>query len=287
MDGICSERWHPFGRVVVLGRREADLEKLDRLVAVVQETAPTVIVNAAAYTAVDKAENDAERAKTVNADAVAVLAREAQRLGAWMVHYSTDYVFDGVSLTPYEEDDATGPLSVYGRTKLAGEQALRANLGKHLIFRTSWVYANRGGNFAKTMLRLAKVRDRLNVVADQFGAPSSAALIAYITALALYRVATSSTDLAGTDHLTAAGQTSWHAYAQHVLQAAEEGGANLRVLASQVRAITSADCPTPAPRPCNSQLDTSKISHNFGIELPHLKPQVTRLIDDLASQGKL
>jgi dTDP-4-dehydrorhamnose reductase len=256
----------------------------------VRQTQPDVIVNAAAYTAVDKAESESAKARRINAEAVGALGEEADRLDAWLVHYSTDYVFDGAKSSPYEEEDPTHPLSVYGETKLEGEQLIRQCHGKHLIFRTSWVYAARGGNFAKTMLRLAKERSELKVVADQHGAPTSAELIADVTALVLYRIdqlAGSRPALAGTYHLVASGDTTWHGYAQHVLELAQANGAMLNAGPVAVRPIATEAYPVPAARPKNSRLNTTKLTSTFNLHLPDWRYHVQRLVDELAVQGKL
>ena len=275
----------PLGEVVVLQREAAvhpqglcgNLEDPEALVHSVRSVRPAVIVNAAAYTAVDKAETDADRAKAVNATAPGLLAREAASLGAWLVHYSTDYVFDGSGDQPWREDDATAPLSVYGRTKLEGEQAIRHSGCQHLILRTSWVYAARGGNFAKTMLRLAAEREELQVIADQVGAPTGADLLADVTALVLHRLQMRP-ELGGTYHCTAAGQTSWHGYACHVIEWVRAHGQALRVAPEAVRAIPSAGYPTPAQRPLNSRLDTFKLRHAFGLHLPPWQHGVERML---------
>lgn len=275
----------PLGEVVALQREGSanpqglcgNLEDPEALVHSVRSVRPAVIVNAAAYTAVDKAETDADRAKAVNATAPGLLAREAASLGAWLVHYSTDYVFDGSGDQPWREDDATAPLSVYGRTKLEGEQAIRHSGCQHLILRTSWVYAARGGNFAKTMLRLAAEREELKVIADQVGAPTGADLLADVTALVLHRLQMRP-ELGGTYHCTAAGQTSWHGYACHVIEWARAHGQALRVAPEAVRAIPSAGYPTPAQRPLNSRLDTFKLRHAFGLHLPPWQHGVERML---------
>jgi dTDP-4-dehydrorhamnose reductase len=280
----------PLGELRALGRAEADFSQPESLRRVVQDFGPDVIVNAAAYTAVDKAESDADTAQRVNAGAPGVLAEEAQRLGAWLVHYSTDYVFDGSKDGAYVEDDATNPLSVYGRTKCAGEEAIRAALPRHLILRTSWVFAAKGGNFAKTMLRLAKEREQLNVVGDQYGAPTSAELIADATALALYRIAgagATADTLAGTYHLAAGGSTNWHGYAQYVLELAQAAGVALKTAPAQVLSIPTSAYPLPAPRPSNSRLDTSRFRTTFGLELPEWRYHVQRMILELSAQGTL
>lgn len=280
----------PLGELRALGRAEADFTDPESLRAVVRAFGPDVIVNAAAYTAVDKAEADAAMAHNVNAVSPGVLAEEAAAGNAWLVHYSTDYVFDGTKEGAWVETDAVNPLSVYGRTKYDGEQRIAATGARHLILRTSWVFAPRGGNFAKTMLRLAKERETLNVVADQHGAPTGAELLADVTALALHRIAVPGTDaqhLSGVYHLAAAGSTTWHAYAQHVLAQAQSHGAVLKAGPDAVQPIAASAFPTPAARPANSRLDCSKFSANFGVHLPDWRHHVNRLIAELSAQGNL
>lgn len=274
----------PLGEVNALGSRQADFNNPEALRPLLQEVRPDVIVNVAAYTAVDKAESEAGIAHRVNAEAVGVLAEEAKQLGAWLVHYSTDYVFDGEKPAPYFEDDATCPLSVYGKTKLEGEERIRHSGVRHLIFRTSWVYAARGDNFAKTMLRLATERNELKVVADQYGAPTSAELIADVTALAIYRVlggGSASASMSGTYHLAAGGSTTWHAYASYVLELAQQRGAKLNVTPAEVQAIASSAYPVPARRPKNSCMDTTKLSSTFGLRLPDWRQHVERMLDEI------
>ncbi|MDO8262478.1 MAG: dTDP-4-dehydrorhamnose reductase [Gallionella sp.] len=275
----------PLGELVVLDVEGweglcGDFSEPEGLAETVRTVAPDVIVNAAAHTAVDKAESEPELAKAINALAPAALARAAERSGAWLVHYSTDYIFDGSGLHYRKEEDATGPLSVYGATKLEGEQAIRASGCKHLIFRTSWVYAARGGNFAKTMLRLAQEREVLSVIDDQFGAPTGAELIADVTAHALRSIQQKPT-LGGTYHLVAHGETSWHGYAKFVLECARDLGVELRVQPEQITAIPSTAYPTPARRPLNSRLDTSRLREVFGLSLPDWKVGVQRLMKEI------
>lgn len=252
------------------------------LAATVQTVKPQLIVNAAAHTAVDKAESEPEFARSLNALAPAVLATEARKLGAWLVHYSTDYVFDGSGQTPWTETDATGPLSVYGQTKLEGEQAVATN-PRHITLRTSWVYAARGGNFAKTMLRLAAERESLTVIDDQFGAPTSAELLADVTAHVI-RAAMSKPELAGLYHCVASGETNWHGYAQFVLKTAQNLGWTLKAGPDQVAATRTASYPTPARRPLNSRLNTAKLQEAFGLTLPHWQSGVARMLTEITGK---
>ena len=258
----------------------ADFSEPDSLAATVRAVRPDIIVNAAAHTAVDKAESEPERARTLNAVSPAVLAREAAALGAWLVHYSTDYVFDGSGSAPRAEDAATGPLSVYGRTKLEGEQAIRASGCRHLILRTSWVYAARGGNFAKTMLRLAAERERLTVIDDQVGAPTGADLLADLTAHAV-RAAWQRPELAGTYHAVAGGETSWHGYARFVIEWARRHGQPVKVAPEAVEAVATSAFPTPAQRPLNSRLDTRKLQAAFSLSLPAWQCGVERMLKEV------
>ncbi len=253
-----------------------DFSNLPGLAETIRRVQPDVIVNAAAHTAVDKAETEPELARTLNALAPGVLATEAHKLGAWLVHYSTDYVFDGSGHQAWRESDATGPLSVYGQTKLEGEQLVGAN-PKHLIFRTSWVYAARGGNFAKTMLRLAAERETLTVIDDQIGAPTSAELLADVTAHAL-KAALHRPELAGLYHCVAGGETSWHGYARYVLEQAQALGCTLKAGPAQVTATTTASYPTAARRPLNSRLYTRRLQGAFGLVLPHWQQGVARML---------
>lgn len=277
----------PLGEVIALDSASAelcgDLTHLDGLAETVRTVAPDVIVNAAAHTAVDKAESEPERARLINAQAPAVLAAEAAKLGALLVHYSTDYVFDGSGTTPWQETDCTGPLSVYGRTKLEGEQAIAATGCAHLIFRTSWVYAARGGNFAKTMLKLAGERDTLNIINDQIGAPTGAELLADVTAHAI-RVAQGKPETSGIYHCVAGGETSWYDYARFVFETARKLGHELKV--SQINPIPTSSYPTPAQRPHNSRLDNRKLQQTFGLTLPHWQQGVVRMLTEILQENR-
>jgi dTDP-4-dehydrorhamnose reductase len=274
----------PLGSVCACARAQADLADAAALQRVLEQQRPDLIVNAAAYTAVDRAESEPELAQRVNAAAPAELAAYAARSGAWLVHYSTDYVFDGSSEQAYDEAQAPNPQGVYGRSKLAGERAIVASGCRHLIFRTSWVYAARGANFARTMLRLAQQREQLRVVADQIGAPTAAELIADVSALALHRVR-ADPELArrasGTYHLAASGSTSWHGYARFVLEEARALGVELRCAPEQVQAIRTAEYPLPAPRPANSRLDCRRLRETFGVDLPEWQLQVRRMLAEV------
>ena len=269
------------GEIAAYGRQEADLAKIDALRNLVATSGAKIIVNAAAYTAVDKAETEGAQAERINHEAVGVLAAETKRLNALLVHYSTDYVFDGTKASPYIEDDHTRPINLYGATKLRGEEAIRDSGCRYLLFRTSWVYAARGGNFVKTMLRLAKERDELNVVADQVGAPTGAELIADVTAMALNRGLPE-----GTYHLTAAGETSWHAFAKFILAEAQILGLALKAGPERVNAIATSSYPTPAKRPANSRLNTDKLRTGLGISLPPWEHHVRRVIAELIGDTK-
>jgi len=273
----------PLGELIALGSDSRDLcgnlGDADGLAATVRAVAPDVIVNAGAYTAVDKAESEAAACQAVNAAGPAVLAREAARQGALLVHYSTDYVFDGSGQAPWREDAATGPLNVYGKSKLEGEQAIVASACRHLIFRTSWVYAARGGNFAKTMLRLAGERERLSVVDDQLGAPTAAELIADVTAHAV-RATLRRPELGGIYHLAAAGTTSWHGYAQFVIEHARRAGMAIKVAPEAIVAVGSDAFPTPAARPRNSRLATDKLQAAFDLVLPPWQTGVARMLTE-------
>ena len=274
----------PLGELVALdfdhsGEFCADFTNLPGLVETVRRVAPQIIVNAAAHTAVDKAESEPDLARTINALAPAVLAEEAQTLGAWLVHYSTDYVFDGSGTRPWREDDATAPLNVYGRTKREGEAAV-ARCPRHLIFRTSWVYAARGANFAKTMLRLAQERERLTVIDDQWGAPTGADLLADVTAHAIRQLQRRPED-GGLYHCVAAGETTWHAYAKYVLEHAAQVQAAIEIKAKEIAPVPTSAFPTPAARPHNSRLDTARLRDTFGLTLPSWQQGVARMLTEI------
>jgi len=252
----------------------ADFDQPASLTALLDRVRPALVVNAAAYTAVDRAEDDREAAFRANAEAPGVLAHWCAQAGVPLVHYSTDYVFDGQGTRPYREDDATAPLGVYGASKLAGEQAIRAAGGRHLIFRTAWVYASHSANFLRTMLRVGAERDVLRVVADQVGTPTPAALIADVTAQALQHDGA----LSGTWHLTAKGETSWHGFAEAIFADAVATGVLPR--APNVEAISTAEYPTPAKRPAYSHLDVAKLEQDFGVVLPSWQDGLKRVIAD-------
>lgn len=270
----------PLGELIALDRHLfnglcGDLSDLDALRATIRNLKPDVIVNAAAYNAVDKAESEKELAALINTQAVAVMANEALELNALLVHYSTDYVFSGEGESPWLEDDSVGPLNQYGISKRAGEEAIVASGCSHLIFRTSWVYSTWGSNFAKTMLRLARERETLNVIFDQVGAPTGAELIADVTAHAILKVKQSA-GLTGIYHLVAGGEVSWHGYASHVIEYARKNGEQLKV--TEVNPIESAAYPTPARRPLNSRLNTQKLQDNFALHLPEWQSGVNRML---------
>ena len=274
----------PLGEVLALDRHSTshngDLSQPERLAQTVLAWRPDVIVNAAAHTAVDKAESEPELARCLNATAPAALAQAAAQIGALLVHYSTDYVFNGQGQTPWQEDDDAGPLSVYGQTKREGEQAIVASGCAHLIFRTSWVYAARGGNFAKTMLRLAAERERLTVIDDQFGAPTGADLIADVTAHAI-RASLQQPALGGLYHLVAGGQTTWHGYASHVIAQARLLQPGLALKVSEIAPVPTSAFPTPAQRPLNSRLATHKLQDTFGVVLSPWQQGVNRMLAEI------
>lgn len=274
-----------LGELVTLGRAGADglcgdLSDLDGLRATVDRVQADLIVNAAAYTAVDQAESEPEQAYRINAEAPRVLAQAAARRGALLVHYSTDYIFDGRGDQPWSEADASGPLGVYGASKLAGEQALATSRCRWLVFRTSWVYAAHGRNFVRTVLRLLQQREQLRIVADQIGSPTGAELIADVTAHAVQQIR-QQPEKAGLYHLAASGQTSWHGLAQHVWNWLQQHRPDWPVQTRQLEAIPSSDYPTPARRPLNSRLDTSRLQTTFGLHLPPWQPGVDRSLTEL------
>jgi len=274
----------PLGELVALDHDSTDhcgdFTDLEGLAKTVRTVKPDVIVNAAAHTAVDKAESEAELVRTINALAPGVLAHETKQAKAWLIHYSTDYVFDGSGDKPWLETDATAPLSVYGATKLEGEQLIQQSGCKHLIFRTSWVYGARGGNFAKTMLRLARERDSLSVIDDQIGAPTGADLLADVTAHAI-RTALQRPELSGLYHLVAGGETSWHGYASFVIDYARRAGIALKVAPDAVKAVPTSAFPTPAKRPHNSRMDTAKLRRTFDLHLPDWRIGVERMLSEV------
>jgi dTDP-4-dehydrorhamnose reductase len=277
----------PLGEVVALGRTDGgDLSDLDALAAMVRRVHPGAIVNAAAYTAVDRAETETELAFRINGDAPGVLARQAARLDVPMVHYSTDYVFDGSGSEARDETAPTAPLSVYGRSKLAGEEQIRASGCRHLIFRTSWVYGLHGQNFARTILRSAATRTELRVIDDQVGAPTGAELIADVTALALYRVSPMP-DLQGLFNLAPRGEVSWFGYARFLVGEAIRRGLSFKLALEGIQPITTAEYPTTALRPANSRLKPSRLESAFGLQMPHWKDGIYRLLDEAGTRWAL
>lgn len=279
----------PLGNLVAVDVHSADLcgdfSDPGGIVETIRRVRPDVIVNAAAHTAVDKAESEHDLAQLLNATSVEALAREAAVLGAWVVHYSTDYVFPGTGDRSFRESDKTGPLNVYGETKLAGERALQQLCPKHLIFRTSWVYASKGNNFAKTMLRLAQQHTELTVINDQVGAPTGAELLADCTAHAI-RVAVRKPEVAGLYHLVASGETTWYDYAALVF--AEAAKADIPLAIKTLNAVGTHNYPTPARRPLNSRLDTTKFQTTFDLVLPAWESGVKRMLNEWfsATSGK-
>ena len=281
----------PLGEVLALDRHSqpecGDLSQPDVLVQTVLNYRPQVIVNAAAHTAVDKAESEPELARLLNATAPGALAQAAKAVGAWLVHYSTDYVFNGQGQTPWLETDATDPLSVYGQSKREGEALIAASGCAYLIFRTSWVYASRGGNFAKTMLRLAQERERLTVIDDQWGAPTGADVIADVSAHAIRQVSTAPAPqaqaMSGIYHLVASGQTSWHGYAQHVIERARQASPERSWRVQEIAPVPSSAFVTPARRPHNSRLDTRKLQTTWGLRLPEWQQGVDRMLAEILS----
>jgi len=276
----------PLGEVLALDQHSTDhcgdLSQPERLADTVRAYQPNFIINAAAHTAVDRAESEPDLARCLNASAPAALAKAAAEVGAWLVHYSTDYVFDGSGDHARQEGEGVGPLSVYGQTKHEGEQAIVASGCKYLIFRTSWVYAARGGNFAKTMLRLAQEREKLTVIDDQHGAPTGADLIADVTAHAMRRVLnTQNISLGGVYHLVASGETTWHGYANHVIAQAKAIKPDAPWRTNQIEPVPTRAFPTPATRPLNSRLCTQKLQQTFGLVLPPWQQGVNRMLAEI------
>jgi len=277
----------PLGEVVACGQEEIDLADLQNLASEIHNISPSVIVNAAAYTAVDRAESEPEIAEIINVDAVGVMANEASRLNIPLIHYSTDYVFDGTNSGLYLENDKTNPLSVYGKTKLQGENEIRSSGCKHLIFRTSWVYAKNGSNFPKTMLRLSQEQEELRVVNDQHGVPTSASLIASVTANCIGKLSEEYFNFeqtSGTYHLTPSGKTNWYEIAKFVLEESQLLGTKLRVSPDMVQPVPSTAFPTPAIRPANSLLDSQKIKTTFGVNLPPWQEDVRKFVKEMSKK---
>ena len=267
----------PLGRIVSVDFPEIDLTKGESIVKWVRETKPQVIVNAAAYTAVDKAEGDYEKCHQINGLAPGVLAEEAKKLSAWLVHYSTDYIFDGTKGAPYVEEDLPNPLSAYGRTKLAGDDAVSQAAGRHLIFRLCWVYGARGQNFMLTMMRLARERETLRVVRDQFGCPTWSRLIAETTSLALKQVLAAPDPAAftGLYHLASSGQTNWRDFAEAIVRLMPGDGKKCK----QIEAITTAEYPVAAKRPAYSVLSCQKLQRTFALQLPNWEDSLKQVLE--------
>lgn len=279
----------PLGELCAVDYAECDLADASALCELVRSVKPELIVNSAAYTAVDKAESESGLAHAVNAVAPGVLGEEAAKLGAWLVHYSTDYVFDGTKPGAYTEQDLSNPLSIYGKTKRDGESALQASGVRHLIFRTSWVVGAHGNNFAKTILRLALERESLNVVADQYGAPTSAALLADVTAQLVRERQRGGDDKYpfGLYHLVADGETTWCDYARFVVSEARAAGRSLKLSPDAIRAIPTKDYPTAAKRPANSRMDSTKLRRTFDLVLPNWQIGVQHILQQILVDGKL
>ena len=268
-----------LGELKSCTRAQANLKDLQGLRSLIQDYQPNVIVNAAAYTAVDRAESDKNQAELINSTAVGVMAQEAKNLDAWLVHYSTDYVFDGEKLDAYVESDPTNPINVYGSTKCKGEELIAGSGCKHLIFRTSWVYGSYGSNFAGNMIRLFQEKDELSVVSDQIGVPTSAELIADITSVCLMQALRKNTDLSGIYHLAPSGNTSWYGFAQYLLEKGQFIVDGLSSHSVNLNPIPTSQYPTPAKRPKNSLLNTNKISQEFGIFMPMWQIHVDRFLN--------
>jgi dTDP-4-dehydrorhamnose reductase len=290
VGGELQRALAPLGELTSCGRRELDLADQSKLRQHIQALEPDVIVNAAAYTAVDDAESEPEAANLINAAIVATMAEEAARLQCWLVHYSSDYVFDGTKSSPYTEDDTVAPLNAYGQSKALGEKAVTASGCKHLILRSSWVYSAQGSNFPLAILRRARTAEQMTVVADSFGAPTKAALIADATALMLYRIATDRScaeRASGIYHLTASGETSWHGYAQFLIETARQNGIPIAVRSDNILPIAGHEYPTAAQRPQNCRLNNQKLQRTFDLQLPDWRVGVTGLVDELVKQHPL
>lgn len=274
----------PLGELIALDKNSeeycGDFSNVAGIATTIRQLSPDIIVNAAAYTAVDKAEHEPVLANLVNALAPATIAEEARRIGAWLIHYSTDYVFDGSNQQPWLETDSTAPLNVYGASKLAGEQAIIASGCRHIILRTSWVYAARGANFLKTMLRLAQERETLQVIDNQIGAPTSADLLADCSTHIIMAIR-HRPDLAGLYHLTASGCTSWHHYACFVIDRARIAGLPIKIANENIQAVSARDFSNPTLRPENSRLNTSKLQNCFGLTLPIWQNGVSRILSEI------
>ena len=272
----------PFGTILAPGRQELDLADSQAIQRYLDEHQPDCIVNAAAYTAVDRAESEPDLAQALNEGLPATLAQYAAANNLWLVHYSSDYVYPGTGTSPWTEESETGPLSTYGQTKLAGDQAIQASRAKHLIFRTSWVYSARGNNYMKTMLRLGAEKETLNIVNDQHGSPTPARLIAQVTALALYRAfqADQPQQYQGIYHLAPRGTTHWHEFAQAIFEAAAGQGAQLKIRPENVHGIPTRDYPTPAVRPLNSRMSLEKLEQTFNLQLPEWRGQLQQTLTE-------
>ena len=274
----------PLGKVIGVDVNECDLAQSAMIDALLDRVKPDIIINPAAYTAVDKAESEPTVAHAVNAQAPKTLARQASRRNIPIIHFSTDYIFDGTKDGSYLEDDTANPKSVYGKTKWLGEEAVRSNAAKHVILRTSWVFGAHGVNFLKTMLKLSKERDKMSVVSDQFGAPTSARMLAEVTAEIVRQLLQEfSYRKYGTYHLVAEGETSWHGYAKYVVERANAMGLETKLDPKNIKPIKTKEFPLPAPRPANSRLDTTKVRETFGITLPAWQSEVDHVLAELIS----
>ena len=283
-----SKRLLSLGDVVALDRSQCDLSTPEVIPKVIQEIKPDIVVNAAAYTAVDKAEEEEEAANIINGHSVAVLAEQAKKHHALLIHYSTDYVFDGLKSSPYTEEDTPCPINAYGRSKLLGEQAIQKSGVQYLIFRTSWVYAARGNNFIKTMLRLASERDELKVISDQIGAPTSATLIADVTVEVIRQLTSKSQSKSISElyHLAASGETSWFGFARLLIESAILNGQHLKLSPDCVVPISTAEYTLPAKRPSNSRLDTTKLRADYRISIPKWEEQVEQTVTAVLTSGE-